>query len=156
MTIRRKKARFLADALLLFSVQRHLGLIMVPIHARLDQGPQADDPILGNDGSDTIDGDSGDDVLFGQGGADRLTGGTGADIFVFDQDILRDQINDFEVGLDRIDLSRWEGIYHPSLFTLRIWPTGGDLLFHDLSIRIVTDDASPLTQDFLHSDNFLF
>ena len=30
------------------------------------------------------------------------------------------------------------------------------LLFHDLSIRIVTDDASPLTQDFLHSDNFLF
>ena len=81
-------------------------------------GSAADDLILGNDGNDTIDGGAGDDVLFGQGGADRLTGGTGADIFVFDQDILRDQINDFEVGLDRIDLSRWEGIYHPSLLTL--------------------------------------
>jgi serralysin len=119
-------------------------------------GSAADDLILGNDGNDTIDGGAGDDVLFGQGGADRLTGGAGADIFVFDQDILRDQINDFEIGVDRIDLSRWEGIYHPSLLTLRIRPTGGDLLFHDLSVRIVTDDASPLTQDFLHADNFLF
>ena len=126
MTIRREKGRFLADVLLLFSVQRHLGLMMVPVHTRLDQGPQA----LGVCRFDAR-------VQFAQHrghfdlgqiaflGPKDLRMGRRPQAFVINQQLL-------------VELLAWAK------------------LFHDLSIRIVTDDASPLTQDFLHSDNFLF
>ncbi|WP_298965654.1 cadherin-like domain-containing protein [uncultured Roseibium sp.] len=83
-----------------------------------------DDFVLGGDGADTLSGGAGADMLQGgagddvlEGGADNdvltggagndlLTGGTGQDVFAPSRDSLgTDTITDFEVGIDRIDLS---------------------------------------------------
>ena len=68
--------------------------------------------LTGADGIDTLNGRDGADVLIGAAGADRLTGGEGADTFVFratgdsgTSTTTRDRIMDFQVGIDRIDLS---------------------------------------------------
>ena len=91
-------------------------------------GGMGDDQLIGDDGSDKMFGGSGDDTLNGgrdkdtihggdgndeiKGGrlADVLNGGAGADVFVYDvkQDSstgASDVIQDFEVGIDTIDLS---------------------------------------------------
>jgi Ca2+-binding RTX toxin-like protein len=70
-----------------------------------------DDVVSGLGGSDSLNGGSGDDVLIGGGGRDFLTGGTGSDIFVLEsvsdsaRGAGRDRINDFQSGVDKIDLS---------------------------------------------------
>lgn len=68
--------------------------------------------VIGSRFNDTIVGNSGDNVLDGGGGYDVFTGGFGADTFVFkdifktlDAATLRAVINDFEHGIDHIDLS---------------------------------------------------
>lgn len=71
-----------------------------------------DDIIIGGEGHDVIDAGSGDDVIIGGSGKDMMTGGEGADTFVLkgirDTGIKKgkwDRIVDFEVGVDKIDLS---------------------------------------------------
>jgi serralysin len=62
-------------------------------------------------GDDALNGGSGNDILIGGGGKDRLTGGSGADIFVFEAasdspaTTGRDRIQDFQRGMDKIDLT---------------------------------------------------
>ncbi|MGS4984906.1 Hemolysin-type calcium-binding repeat-containing protein [Pseudosulfitobacter pseudonitzschiae] len=91
-------------------------------------GGMGDDQIIGDDGSDKMFGGSGDDTLNGgrdkdtihggdgndeiKGGRlnDVLNGGAGADVFVYGvkQDSstgASDVIQDYEVGIDKIDLS---------------------------------------------------
>ncbi|WP_439153795.1 M10 family metallopeptidase C-terminal domain-containing protein [Yoonia sp.] len=73
-------------------------------------GGATGDLLNGGRGDDTLDGGAGPDILNGGIGHDRLTGGAGADTFVFDfiSDSWAgraDTITDFEVGIDRIDLS---------------------------------------------------
>ncbi|HEX8443752.1 MAG TPA: M10 family metallopeptidase [Allosphingosinicella sp.] len=92
--------------------------------------PAPADPFTGTDGNDVIDGGmgiqtlrgllgddslnggSGNDILIGGGGKDRLTGGTGSDIFLFEAasdspaTTGRDRIQDFQRGMDKIDLTR--------------------------------------------------
>ena len=72
------------------------------------------DILFGFAGGDTLDGGSGDDVLVGGLGRDFLTGGLGADHFRLDsfqdsQGSARDRINDFQQGVDKIDLSALGG-----------------------------------------------
>lgn len=79
------------------------------------------DRIYGQDGDDDLSGDQGNDYLYGGLGADTLNGGTGDDVlqgnggsdsFVFDTDALgSDLIQDFELGIDRLELSDalWDG-----------------------------------------------
>jgi Ca2+-binding RTX toxin-like protein len=70
------------------------------------------DTLLGRGGNDKLDGGAGDDTINGGAGADSLTGGTGSDTFVFiwaDESVvtngaIQDVIQDFETGLDKIDL----------------------------------------------------
>jgi len=74
------------------------------------QGLAGNDSLFGQSGNDRIEGGDGTDVLTGGAGGDILIGGAGADRF--DLDLAgdsatgsSDQILDFAVGLDRIDLS---------------------------------------------------
>jgi Ca2+-binding RTX toxin-like protein len=65
--------------------------------ARL-RGTSGTDVLIGGEGNDTLDGGKGDDLL---------QGGAGADIFVFTKGTAtvhdgRNQINDFELGVDKI------------------------------------------------------
>ncbi|MDK3072858.1 M10 family metallopeptidase C-terminal domain-containing protein [Sedimentitalea sp. JM2-8] len=77
------------------------------------------DILAGGFGADIINGGAGNDRIIGGRDADRLTGGDGSDTFVFsdvtDSPVApdRDRITDFQIGLDRIDLSR----LHPASFS---------------------------------------
>ncbi len=74
-------------------------------------GGQGDDYVSGGPGADTLFGAVGNDTLIGGGGADRMVGGPGADVFSFAAVTdsvagnTRDYIDDFERGIDLIDLS---------------------------------------------------
>lgn len=91
-------------------------------------GKKGDDILDGAGGSDELFGQTGDDVLSGGSGNDKLIGGKGEDkliagsgtdhlwggkwkedgsedVFVFDTDSDKNFIHDFEVGVDKIDLS---------------------------------------------------
>lgn len=64
------------------------------------------DTLSGGAGDDVLDGGTGDDVLDGGIGHNTLTGGEGADTFRFARLTGElDRITDFDIGLDRIDLS---------------------------------------------------
>ena len=77
-------------------------------------GTAGNEQIFGGAGNDTLNGGDGNDILIGGAGADKLTGGAGADVFRFSsrQDSYRtattsasDQILDFDVSADKIDVS---------------------------------------------------
>lgn len=64
------------------------------------------DYIDGEAGDDTLSGGDGDDSLEGDGGNDILTGGAGVDLFVYNGTADGvDTITDFEVGVDKIQVS---------------------------------------------------
>ncbi|MDE0705681.1 MAG: calcium-binding protein [Rhodospirillaceae bacterium] len=88
-------------------------------------GGAGDDTLDGHDGDDTLHGGAGNDTLNGGAGADRLIGGLGddtlwgdfcnpdaqdQDTFVYAPGHGADTIKDFQDGLDRIDLSAFDGI----------------------------------------------
>ena len=71
----------------------------------------AGNKLSGGGGNDTLTGGAGNDILISGTGIDALTGNGGADMFVFgsgDSSAAagkHDQITDFTLGLDLIDLS---------------------------------------------------
>ena len=67
-------------------------------------GGLGDDIIWAGAGDDQLDGGDGDDVLFGGAGADTLAGGLGIDTFQFTASSGSDQITDFDLIDDRIQL----------------------------------------------------
>lgn len=75
-------------------------------------GGKGSDRLFGNHDDDLLRGGAGDDLLAGGLGKDWMIGGDGADIFRFHSVLTSerggkaDRIADFEIGVDRIDLSR--------------------------------------------------
>jgi len=75
-------------------------------------GNSLSNAIQGNEGNNALNGGDGADTLTGGAGADMLTGGAGVDTFVFapgDTSAVyaqRDVITDFQIGVDKIDLSK--------------------------------------------------
>lgn len=86
----------------------------------------ADNELYGGGFSDRLYGRAGNDLLFGEGGADALYGNTGADVmtggsgavrdrFIYFHTVdslpgagARDVITDFQTGIDRIEISRFD------------------------------------------------
>lgn len=87
-------------------------------------GNNADNVLLGVAGADNIQGRDGEDTINGGADNDVLRGGADADTFVFATGDGADQIVDFELGIDTIDLSA----------------TG--LAFGDLTIQTVGSNAT--------------
>jgi len=78
-------------------------------------GDAGNDLVQGDAARDTLYGGDGDDTLIGGTEADMLEGGAGADAFRFvtiadSAPAGADSITDFELGLDRIDLSRLDAM----------------------------------------------
>jgi Ca2+-binding RTX toxin-like protein len=82
------------------------------------------DLLAGDDGADTLVGLAGIDVLIDGAGSDSLFGGTGADTFVLMPDGAVDVIRDFQVGVDRLDLSNWGRVFSLDAVRVSERPTG--------------------------------
>ncbi|WP_146344644.1 calcium-binding protein [Phaeobacter marinintestinus] len=66
------------------------------------------DTIIGGEGVTNLNGEGGDDVITDAAGTQRMFGGAGSDVFRFiDGDNTQDRVMDFEVGVDKLDLSLW-------------------------------------------------
>lgn len=81
-------------------------------------GGHGDDELLGGWGSDTLTGGAGNDTLNGEAGRDVLVGREGADVFSITQSwhsrvgtSNRDVIQDFEAGVDTIDVSGIDSLW---------------------------------------------
>nr|WP_256217191.1 putative Ig domain-containing protein [Pseudomonas sp. Q12-87] len=77
-------------------------------------GTAANEQLFGGAGNDTLNGGAGNDILVGGTGVDKLTGGAGADVFRYTSKLdsyrtgstsVSDQILDFDVAADKIDVS---------------------------------------------------
>ncbi len=78
-------------------------------------GGDGNDLVQGNNGNDNLIGGIGDDTLIGGANTDTMSGGIGADVFKFvavsDSAVsAMDQITDFEVGIDLIDLQKIDAV----------------------------------------------
>lgn len=94
-------------------------------------GTLGGDILTGLNGDDRLNGGQGDDILRDGGGQDVMTGGAGADIFVLAPDGARDTVTDFEVGIDRIDLSAWPMLRSKDQLTLAMTATGFTITYGD-------------------------
>ncbi len=109
-------------------------------------GTSGDDRLDGGSGADTLTGTLGDDVLMDGAGADRLSGGGGEDVFVLAADGEADTVTDFQLGVDRIDLSGWSGLRSSSQLVVRTTSNGAEIAFGTETLRIETMDGRPLTE----------
>ncbi|WP_189410352.1 calcium-binding protein [Neogemmobacter tilapiae] len=82
------------------------------------------DLLSGGAGNEVLRGLEGDDILMDGAGSDVLWGGAGADVFVLAADGHSDVIRDFELGVDRIDLSGWGRLYDLSAVSIKRYSAG--------------------------------
>ena len=115
-------------------------------------GTAANDVLYGGDGDDRLSGLDGNDVLIGGAGVNIMTGGAGADLFVLSPGATRDTITDFELGVDRIDMSGFGRIYDLSGLSWANRSTGAVVYFGDRVLVVNTADDTPLTIDDFTSD----
>jgi len=99
-------------------------------------GSAGDDLLAGQGGADSLAGGAGDDILIDGGASDTMTGSTGADLFVFAADGQLDIVTDFEPGVDRLDLSAFAMLYHPSQLTAAPESWGVRLTWRDETIEL--------------------
>lgn len=118
-------------------------------------GPQ-DDHIEGRGGDDRLEGGAGNDRLVDGTGSDTLVGGAGADVFVFVRDGARDVIQDFEKGIDRIDLTAWPMLYDVSQLSIVQTATGARISFGAETIDIVSATGKGISPALFGPDDFFF
>lgn len=86
-------------------------------------------------------------------GETLLTGTTGQDLFVMTADATRDQITEFDVNEDALDLMAWAFYRGPSQLVINPTPTGAEIRFQSLigeEVLIITsNDLQPLDPDQL-------
>ncbi len=119
-------------------------------------GSPGDDTIFGKGRNDILDGGAGDDRLVDGRGRDVLTGGTGADIFQFIEDGKRDKITDFELGIDRIDLSDYGSLYSYLDLEIRSRPDGAAIIIGTEKLWITAADGQPIDPSAWAQTDFIF
>jgi len=115
-------------------------------------GEAGNDNLWGSNGNDTIDGGTGDDSIFGGTGSDTLTGGTGADIFQFTATSGFDDILDFDITQDSIQLYYRAGDDHTNadldltngVLTWDVLINDVDNVVIDLSATVTSSDLNDL------------
>jgi Ca2+-binding RTX toxin-like protein len=118
-------------------------------------GTAGDDILLGGPGNDNLRGEAGRDILLDGPGRDTMFGGPGADLFVLIADGETDRIQDFEAGIDRLDLSDMTRHASPDAITFQPQANGIRLIVGGETVQIVTANGQPLTrQDFDTADLF--
>ncbi len=110
--------------------------------------------MLAISGAGSINGSGGDDILHDGQGENTLSGGEGADLFVLVADGMRDTIIDFELGMDRLDLSFWPFLRNLSQITFIETANGAILRFGDEELVLISADGQPISAEAL-PDMFL-
>ncbi|WP_246510559.1 VCBS domain-containing protein [Bradyrhizobium glycinis] len=105
----------------------------------------------------TLQGTDGKDVIFATGSSDTLIGGAAKDQFVFapasSQDMVQHTVDDFEFGLDKIDLRQFSGISSLSDLSPTTAQDGGTLLTLDCHETILLKGVAVAN---LQSSDFIF
>lgn len=118
-------------------------------------GSAKDDIILGEDGDDILSGGNGNDIIVDGGGRDILIGGLGADVFTFDPDGVDDTIQDFQRGIDALDLSFFPLLYDAQALGYVATFFGAQLTFKRETIYVYSDDGNTLSlADLTSADPF--
>ncbi|MEP3441116.1 MAG: hypothetical protein ABJN72_06525 [Sulfitobacter sp.] len=130
---------------------------------RIDVGSnlilEADDIAEGTQGirGSNLQAGDGQDVLISGLGRDTLWGGEGADVFVMRGDGgLGDRIMDFQLGVDRIDLSGFEGFTGLSSIVFQDRNDGVGVRLGDESFRITAMEGQIFTGADFSLDDFIF
>lgn len=127
------------------------------VKADVHTGTVRQDVLMGGDGHDHIDGGAAADRITGGKGNDVMTGGTGRDAFLFDLKSGQDDITDFELGIDRFELTAGVNVKSIKLFdadgdgsleSTRVqFSDGGSVTL--LGVVGVTSAADLLTPDWM-------
>ena len=108
-------------------------------------GSAFSDTLLGNQYANTLTGGAGDDTLNGGGGDDQLIGGSGDDVFVFNQEVLsNDIVTDFMLGQDKLDLSGWTNISSAADLNITLLDTNADTVNDSMKITLDANNAVTL------------
>jgi Ca2+-binding RTX toxin-like protein len=107
-------------------------------------GSGADDLIMGGAGDDLLIATGGDNILVDGPGRDTMRGGPGADIFVFASDGEVDRVENFRLGVDRLDLSAFAGLYAAASLTVIPVAGGARIIWGDEVIELRTHDGRTL------------
>ncbi|MEP0504713.1 MAG: hypothetical protein ABJD13_09495 [Paracoccaceae bacterium] len=115
------------------------------------QGSVGDDILMaGLNGHDTLNGRGGDDILVATNADVTMIGGAGYDRFVLADTTFVQTIDDFEVGVDRLDFSAVPFLRNANQVLVRGTATGAELYFSDLQIVITSATGQTLS----HTDIF--
>jgi len=114
-------------------------------HFEIDLGAGA--LLSGTAGNDILRGDAGGDIIRDGAGVDRMWGGAGADVFILSADGESDRILDFELGVDRIDLSAWGPITSLADLTFGTKGAAVEIQVGDDLVQIDSIDGQALSPD---------
>ncbi|QXT39847.1 calcium-binding protein [Gymnodinialimonas ceratoperidinii] len=114
-------------------------------------GGALDDVLIGGAGADSLTGGAGDDVLEDGLGVDTLHGGNGADIFVMRSDFTHDVIEDFQAGVDRIDLSAWPMLYDAAQIGYTATAQGAVLDWRGETLEVFSRSGQTLSFTQVHA-----
>ena len=118
-------------------------------------GGSGADTVYGGAGNDLISGEDGDDVLIEGSGSDTLSGGTGADLFVMERDGAVDTITDFQLGIDRIDLSAWGPIHSLAALTITATATGARVTYGNEMLEIHSANGLSIDPGIFRAADFI-
>ncbi|MEM8556121.1 MAG: calcium-binding protein, partial [Pseudomonadota bacterium] len=114
------------------------------------RGGPGNDSLSGGVGDDTVDGGAGNDILLGGAGKDILrdghgsdvmSGGWGEDEFVLVADGEFDEIVDFKVDSDVINVNAWEGASSFNLLTINHFLGGAEVQYGSETVLVWYDDT---------------
>ena len=113
------------------------------------------DALYGQAGNDILFGGDGDDLLVGGAGNDFLVGGDGRDMFAFEATDGQDRIDDFEVGVDKIDVSAIASLddFSAVLANAQEWVSGTTWLYADANNYVRLEGVSIAS---LQANDFVF
>ncbi|MEO0999288.1 MAG: hypothetical protein AAFW69_01590 [Pseudomonadota bacterium] len=120
------------------------------------QGTGVDELLYGSHGADVIRGGGGDDLLIDGRASDTLTGGAGADVFELWPDDATEEITDFELGLDRIDLSAFPRLHGLSGLEINPRSFGANVFVGAEKLVLRSADGATLEAADLAEDVFIF
>ena len=118
-------------------------------------GGNGGDVRSGGAGQDLLQGGDGRDILMDGTGNDTLSGGADTDIFVLTRDGAEDVITDYQVGIDRLDLTGWGRIYSVSGLDIVQTANGAIITFQDEVLVVQSANGQPIDPlAFLSPDLF--